>query len=80
MIDYDFGDNFGGFHNVWILSFVVEQSDVFANKTGPLGGLIDDCHQVPVINDLMESVSIHPRIFDTKNAKTKNLYFNIQNL
>lgn len=80
MINYEFGDNFGGQQNVWLISFVVEQTDVFANKQGKLGGLTDDCHQVPVITDLLESVTIQPRIFDTKNPKTKNLYFNIQDL
>ena len=78
--DYDFGEDYGGNHNIWIMSFVGEQPDVFANKLSKLGGLEDDCHQVPVINNLMESVNIHPSVFDTKNLKSKNLYFNIQDL
>ena len=80
MKEYDFGDDHAGTHNIWVISFVVEQVDVFANKHSKLGGLEDDCHQVPVITDLMESATIHPQVFDTKNAKTKNLYFNIQDL
>ena len=69
-----------GNHNVWVMSFVVEQPDVFANKHSNLGGLMEDCHQVPVICNLLESVSVNPSVFDTKNFKTKNLYFNIQDL
>jgi len=80
MEDYEFGEDFGSQQNVWLISFMIEQTDVFSNKLGKLGGLIDDCHQVPVITDLLESVTIQPRIFDTKNSKTKNLYFNIQDL
>jgi hypothetical protein len=80
MQDYDFGDNFGGHQNVWFLSFVVEQLEVFGNKSGPIGGLLQDCHQVPVITNLMESAPIHPAVFDTQNSNTKNLYFNIQDL
>ena len=80
MKDYDFGTNFGGNHNVWVISFVTEQIDVFGNKFSNLGGLEEDCHQVPVITDLMESASITPAVFDTLNPKTKNLYFNIQDL
>ena len=80
MQDYDFGDDFGGHHNIWVISFVTEQIDVFGNRQGPLGGLEEDCHQVPVITNLMESAAIKPSVFDTKNAKTKNLYFNIQDL
>ena len=80
MQDYDFGDDFGGHHNIWEISFVTEQIDVFCNRQGPLGGLEEDCHQVPVITNLLESAGIKPSVFDTKNAKTKNLYFNIQDL
>ena len=80
MSEYDFGEDFGGTQNVWVLSFMVEQLDVFANKFSNLGGLEEDCHQVPVITNLMESVNVSPAIFDTKNFKTKNLYFNIQDL
>lgn len=78
MKDYEFGDNFGGTQNVWLLSFIVEQSDVFQNKNGELGALVHDLHQVPVIGDLMESITLVPEIFDTKNSLTKNTYFNRQ--
>jgi hypothetical protein len=80
MADYDFGENFGGNHNVWILSFTVEQASVYENKSGPIGGLIDDVHHIPIIANLMESVSIDPEVFDTKNDITKNTYFNLQKL
>jgi len=33
-----------------------------------------------VITSLMDSVTINPAVFDTKNAKTKNLYFYLQDL
>ena len=39
MQDYDFGDDFGGHHNIWVISFVTEQLEVFGNKHGALGGL-----------------------------------------
>lgn len=78
MKDYQFGDNYGGNHNVWLLSFTVEQSNVFQNKNGELGGLEDDIHQVPIIADLLESATIDPQIFDTKNQLTKNTYFDRQ--
>lgn len=80
MTDYDFGSEFGGRQNVWLISFTVEQSNVFQNKNGELGGLIDDTNQVPVITELMESVVINPEIFNTIDTKFKNTYFNIQTL
>jgi hypothetical protein len=72
---YDFGEDFGGNHNVWKFVFKVEQQDIFINKNGELGGLEDDVHNCPIINDLMESCNINPAVFDSKNAKTKNIYF-----
>ena len=80
LTDYDFGEDYGGNHNIWVMSFVVEHPNVFANKHSNLGGLVEDCHQVPVICNLLESVLVDPSVFDTKNVKTKNLYFNIQDL
>lgn len=73
--EYDFGEDFGGNHNVWKFVFKVEQQDIFINKNGELGGLEDDVHNCPIINDLMESCKINPAVFDSKNPKTKNIYF-----
>ena len=56
LIEYDFGTNFGGNQNVWTMSFTTEQQNLFANRNGEFGGLIDDIHNVPVITKLMESV------------------------
>jgi len=72
---YDFGDDFGGNHNVWKFVFKVEQQDIFTNRNGELGGLEDDVHNCPIIDDLMESCKINPAVFDSKNPKTKNIYF-----
>lgn len=73
--EYDFGEDFGGNHNVWKFVFKVEQQDIFTNRNGELGGLEDDVHNCPIINDLMESCKINPAVFDSKNPKTKNIYF-----
>ena len=80
MIDYEFGSEFGGRQNVWLISFTVEQGKVFQNKNGELGGLIEDTNQVPVITELMESITINPEIFNTIDTKFKNTYFKIQTL
>jgi hypothetical protein len=75
LIEYDFGTNFGGNQNVWTMSFTTEQQNLFANRNGEFGGLIDDIHNVPVITKLMESVKIDPKVFDSINPDTKNIYF-----
>ena len=40
LTDYDFGENYGGNHNIWVMSFVVEQPDVFANKFSKYSNLL----------------------------------------
>ena len=72
---YNFGTNFGGEQNVWILDFTTEHTDIFSNINGEFGGLIEDIHNVPVIVKLMESAKIDPAVFDAENTKTKNIYF-----
>ncbi len=76
---YDFGEDFGGNQNVWKLVFDIEQQGVYQNKSGELGGLVDDVHNCPIIDELMESVKITPAVFDSKNEKTKNIYFEREN-
>ncbi len=80
MSDYEFGENFGGNHNVWMLSFTVEQMNLYENRNGPMGGLVDDVHNIPIISKLMESATVDPEVFDTQNNLTLNTYFNIQKL
>ena len=75
MADYEFGEDYPGTQNVWIMTFTTDTQGVFDNKNGPLGGLISDVHQVPVITDLLESAKINPSVFDSVNEKTKNIYF-----
>ena len=72
---YEVGTNFGGNQNVWIMSFTTEQQNLFENRNGEFGGLIEDIHNVPVITKLMESVKIDPKVFDSTNPDTKNIYF-----
>ena len=75
MADYEFGEDYPGTQNVWTMTFTTDTNGVFDNKNGTLGGLVSDVHQVPVITDLYESVTIDPPVFDTINEKTKNIYF-----
>jgi|TARA_R110000803_G_C11761147_1_gene293936 hypothetical protein len=75
LTQYKFGSDFGGEHNVWVLSFTTEQQKLFDNITGEFGGLKEDVHNVPVITGLYESVNVAPAVFDTLNPKTKNIYF-----
>ena len=67
----EFGTNFIN-GNVWAFSFGVEQEDIFALPNRPLGLLLDDMHNVPIITGLTETVNITLAMIDTVNDDTKN--------
>ena len=54
----------------WIWEFVVERDDVFMKDNDPVGLLKDDLHLVPVVNQLNNSIDIHPAVFQTSGEKT----------
>ena len=56
----------------WTFQFGVEGEDVFDSPTQPGKVLVDDLHNVPIVVNLTEDVSIRPAIIDTLNADTKN--------
>ena len=75
MTDYQFGEDHPGSQNVWIMTFETDREGLFDTKSGELGGLVNDIHQVPVIIDLLESATIDPAVFDAKTENSKNIYF-----
>lgn len=67
-----FGSTFKGKHKIWTFRFTTDRSGVYNNGISEIGCLIDDLHEVPVIQNLTESVNILKPIFDLKNLETKN--------
>ena len=52
----DFGKNFKGQHRVWTWRFSPDRLNVFDGNNTPLGGLINDLDQIPVIKKLTETI------------------------
>lgn len=68
-----FGTKYKGAHRVWTFKFNTDRSGVYTDQTGnPIGGLIDDIHEVPVIENLTETINMLKAVFDCKDAATKN--------
>lgn len=68
-----FGDEYSILNgNVWRFDFGVEPEGVFDLPNKPLGLLLDDMHNVPIITGLTESVKIETAMLDTANTDTRN--------
>jgi len=54
--------------NTWHWTFFVEREDVFLNGDNPVGLLLEDLHNIPIINNLPNTPTlIHPA-FKTRGA------------
>lgn len=72
-----FGSKYKGKQNVWEFRFTTDRDKVYEdNDANPLGLLIEDIHEVPVIKNLTETVNIEKPIFDCKDPVTKNVIIN----
>jgi hypothetical protein len=73
----DFGKNFKGQHRVWTWRFSPDRWNVFDGNNTPLGGLINDLDQIPVIKKLTETINIDRSVFDLSDPKLKNTILKI---
>lgn len=68
--DFEFGDDFTGEHNVWILRFASERTGSITVAT-----LVRDIAGLPVYDDLDETATFDNGVFETANNSQKNTYF-----
>lgn len=62
-----------GLHNVWSFTFYPDQDDVYHDGIDPLGLLIGDVADVPVLTNLHETINISKRVFDISSSATRNI-------
>jgi len=67
-----FGSSFKGKHNVWTFRFSPDRHGPYSDEFDEVGLLINDLHEVPVIQKLNESINMNKAFFDLKDAQTKN--------
>lgn len=72
-----FGSNFKGKHKVWTWQFYPDRDNMFQTDTNPIGLLLQDFDQVPVIKNLSETINIDRAVFDSSNSNTKNILFRL---
>ena len=70
LADYEFGGDFTGNHNVWILRFASERVGSITTSS-----LIRDIDGLPIYDDLDETAVFDTNVFETNNADQLNIYF-----
>lgn len=67
-----FGTKYKGKHKVWTFRFSPERSGAYAENNNEIAALLDDVHEVPVIQKLLETINMDTAIFDVKDPVSKN--------
>ena len=67
-----FGKKYRGKHQVWTWRFRPDREQVYTDHTGALGALEQDIDQVPIIQNLTESINIEKPVFDLSDLNVKN--------
>ena len=70
LADYDFGSDFTGNQNVWILRFASERVGSITTTS-----LVRDIDGLPVYDDLEETAVFDTNVFETNASDQKNIYF-----
>ena len=75
----EFGDFYLGEQKVWTWKWTVESNGVYDLPGKPLGGLLEDLEQVPIITGLAETARFMLPIFYPYGT-IKNIYINQVNI
>lgn len=67
-----FGEKHRGVHNVWSLTFRTDRDQSYANEKSPIGLLLSDLHEVPIIENLTETINMNRPVFDTQSRFWRN--------
>ena len=70
LAEYEFGTDFTGNHNIWILRFASERVGTITVNT-----LIRDIEGLPLYDDLEETAVFDDNVFETTDTSKKNIYF-----
>jgi hypothetical protein len=70
MDDFEFGSDFTGTHNMWVLRFANERVGSITVNT-----LVRDVDGLPVYDDLDETATFDSNVFETNDVTQTNIYF-----
>jgi hypothetical protein len=73
-----FGSKFKGKHRVWTFVFYPDRSGAYVDEKGnTIGILLNDLHQVPVIEKLTETINTSKAVFDLEDPSNKNVVITV---
>lgn len=75
LVNFSFGKQFSGLHNVWKLNFASEHTDVYKHNEDSVYFLKEDSDGAAFVSKLDETVKFKRSTFETKNKNSINLYF-----
>jgi len=67
-----FGSAYKGKQKVWTFTFKPDRVNAYDDNGDPIGLLIHDLHEIPVIKSLSESINIDKAVFFTYESQYKN--------
>ena len=68
-----FGTAYKGKQTVWTFRITPDRTGVWQDgEDNPIGELVGDLHEVPVVKNLLETINIDKAIFDCKDPQFKN--------
>jgi len=70
MDDFEFGSDFTGTHNMWVLRFASERVGSITVNT-----LVRDIDGLPIYDDLDETATFDSNVFETNDSTQTNIYF-----
>jgi hypothetical protein len=70
MEDFEFGSDFTGTHNMWVLRFASERVGSITVNT-----LVRDIDGLPIYDDLDETATFDSNVFETNDPTQTNIYF-----
>lgn len=73
--DYEFGSNYTGSHNLWVVRFASEYKGAWQKDLDPMYYLIQDCNENVITTGLDDTIEFINDLFDTKSVENKNMYF-----
>ena len=68
--DYEFGTDFTGNHNMWVLRFASERVGAIT-----VASLVRDVDGLPIYDDLDETAVFDTNVFETGSSDQRNIYF-----
>jgi hypothetical protein len=67
-----FGSAYKGKHKIWNFVFRPDREGLFNDGNSPIGLLLEDLNNVPIIGKLTETINIDRSVFNTDDSIYKN--------